>query len=115
MKTNKILYAALIAGATLGTVTSCSDSFLDEKLITEKGTAYFQTKEGIDDLVKGAYQKLKFKYNYIWGIYLYGMGIDEFTSGANNITSARKWAAADLVRRPTCFPSGDSGNNSYAF
>lgn len=73
MKTNKILYAALIAGATLGTVTSCSDSFLDEKLITEKGTAYFQTKEGIDDLVKGAYQKLKFKYNYIWGIYLYGM------------------------------------------
>ena len=87
MKTNKILYAALIAGATLGTVTSCSDSFLDEKLITEKGTAYFQTKEGIDDLVKGAYQKLKFKYNYIWGIYLYGMGIDEFTSGANNITS----------------------------
>lgn len=87
MKTNKILYAALIAGATLGTVTSCSDSFLDEKLITEKGTAYFQTKEGIDDLVTGAYQKLKFKYNYIWGIYLYGMGIDEFTSGANNITS----------------------------
>ena len=56
MKTNKILYAALIAGATLGTVTSCSDSFLDEKLITEKGTAYFQTKEGIDDLVTGAYQ-----------------------------------------------------------
>ena len=51
----------------------------------EKGTAYFQTKEGIDDLVKGAYQKLKFKYNYIWGIYLYGMGIDEFTSGAYNI------------------------------
>ena len=87
MKTNKILYAALIAGATLGTVTSCSDSFLDEKLVTEKGTAYFQTKEGIDDLVTGAYQKLKFKYNYIWGIYLYGMGIDEFTSGANNITS----------------------------
>ena len=87
MKTIKILYAALIAGATLGTVTSCSDSFLDEKLITEKGTAYFQTKEGIDDLVTGAYQKLKFKYNYIWGIYLYGMGIDEFTSGANNITS----------------------------
>lgn len=87
MKTNKLLYAALIAGATLGTATSCSDSFLDENLITEKGTAYFQTKDGIDDLVTGAYQKLKFKYNYIWGIYLYGMGIDEFTSGGNNITS----------------------------
>ena len=71
MKTNKILFASLLLGATLGTaMTSCSDSFLDEKLITEKGTAYFQTKEGIDDLVKGAYQKLKFKYNYIWGIYL---------------------------------------------
>mgnify|MGYP000528612062 FL=1 len=42
MKTNKILFASLLLGATLGTaMTSCSDSFLDEKLITEKGTAYF--------------------------------------------------------------------------
>ena len=36
--------------ATIG-ITSCSDSFLDEKLITEKGAQYFQTKDGLDDLV----------------------------------------------------------------
>ena len=88
MKTNKILFASLLLGATLGTaMTSCSDSFLDEKLITEKGTAYFKTEAGINDLTTGTYQKLKFKFNYIWGYNMYNMGIDEFTGGANDIAA----------------------------
>ena len=88
MKTNKILFASLLLGATLGTaMTSCSDSFLDEKLITEKGTAYFKTEAGINDLAIGTYQKLKFKFNYIWGYNMYNMGIDEFTGGANDMAA----------------------------
>ena len=88
MKTNKILFASLLLGATLGTaMTSCSDSFLDEKLITEKGTAYFKTEAGINDLTTGTYQKLKFKFNYIWGYNMYNMGIDEFTGGANDMAT----------------------------
>lgn len=58
MKTNKIFFASILVGATLGTaVTSCSESFLDEELITEKGTAYFNTEAGLNDLATGTYQK----------------------------------------------------------
>lgn len=89
MKTNnKIFFASLILGAALGTtITSCSDSFLDEDLKTEKGTAYFQTQDGLNDLAVGTYQKLKFKYNYVWGPNMNVMGVDEFTSGGTDRTA----------------------------
>ena len=88
MKTNKIFFASILVGATLGTaVTSCSESFLDEELITEKGTAYFNTEAGLNDLATGTYQKLKFKFNYVWGYNMYNMGIDEFTGGNNDMAA----------------------------
>lgn len=102
MKTKNILLAALMAPAMVG-MTSCSDSFLDEKLITDKGTQYFQTKDGIDDLVTGTYQKLKFKFNYIWGYNMYNMGIDEFTGGNNDIAAWNHYS--------TDLNSGETGSN----
>lgn len=88
MKLHHILSSAALVGALGGmTLTSCSDSFLEEKLITDYSTDYFKTQDGLDALVTGAYQKLKFKFNYIWAIECYGMGIDEFTD-ANNVMSA---------------------------
>ncbi len=61
----------------------CSDSFLDEECISTPSTDYLKTEQGIEELVIGTYQKLKFKFNYTWGIHLYNMGVDEFTD-ANN-------------------------------
>lgn len=88
MKLHNISYAAALAAVLGGTaLTSCGDSFLDEELTTELSTDYFKTQEGIDDLVTGAYQKLKFKFNYIWAIECHGMGVDEFTD-ANNTMAA---------------------------
>ena len=84
MKLNRILFAALIASITGSSITSCSESFLDENLTTQYSTDRFKTQEGLDELVTGAYQKLKFKFNYIWGIQCYNMGVDEFTD-ANNV------------------------------
>ncbi|MCI1519480.1 MAG: RagB/SusD family nutrient uptake outer membrane protein [Prevotella sp.] len=86
MKSNKIVTMALLFGTMFGAMTSCSDSFLDEKMITNQTTDHYKTQAGLDELVTGAYTKLKFKFNYIWGIECYNMGTDEFTSGANNIT-----------------------------
>ncbi len=43
----------------------------------------------------GAYQKLKFKFNYIWGIQCYNMGVDEFTD-ANNVIPAWNHYSQDL-------------------
>lgn len=82
---NILAFSLLAAGAGL-CLTSCNDKFLEEDLITQKSTDTYKTQSGLDELVTGAYQKLKFKFNYIWAIECYNMGIDEFTSGANNMT-----------------------------
>ena len=58
MKLNRILFAALIASVTGSSITSCSESFLDENLTTQYSTDRFKTQEGLDELVTGAYQKL---------------------------------------------------------
>ena len=95
MKLNRILFAALIASITGSSITSCSESFLDENLTTQYSTDRFKTQEGLDELVTGAYQKLKFKFNYIWGIECYNMGVDEFTD-ANNVIPAWNHYSQDL-------------------
>ena len=64
---------------------ACSDSFLNEDYIVKDSTASFETSDGIDALVIGTYQKLKFKFNYIWGIECYNMGTDEFTDANNTM------------------------------
>lgn len=95
MKLNRILFAAALVGATSGSMTSCSDSFLNEELKTQYSTDRFRTQEGLDDLVTGAYQKLKFKFNYIWAIECHNMGVDEFTD-ANNTMPAWNHYSQDL-------------------
>lgn len=95
MKLNRILFAALIASITGSSITSCSESFLDENLTTQYSTDRFKTQEGLDELVTGAYQKLKFKFNYIWGIQCYNMGVDEFTD-ANNVIPTWNHYSQDL-------------------
>ena len=95
MKLNRILFAALIASITGSSITSCSESFLDENLTTQYSTDRFKTQEGLDELVTGAYQKLKFKFNYIWGIQCYNMGVDEFTD-AKNVIPAWNHYSQDL-------------------
>ncbi|MBQ5981951.1 MAG: RagB/SusD family nutrient uptake outer membrane protein [Prevotella sp.] len=85
MKYNKILSIALLSGVLGGLTTSCGDEFLKEELTTEYSTDYFKTQDGLDDLVTGAYLKLKFKFNYIWGIECYNMGVDEFTDANNTM------------------------------
>ena len=84
MKLSKILMIGAMAGTLTTITTSCKESFLDEQLITGHSTDYFKTQDGLDDLVTGAYQKLKFKFNYIWAINCHNLGVDEFTD-ANNI------------------------------
>lgn len=95
MKLNRILFAALMVSVTGSSITSCSESFLDENLTTQHSTDRFKTQEGLDELVTGAYQKLKFKFNYIWGIQCYNMGVDEFTD-ANNVIPAWNHYSQDL-------------------
>ena len=95
MKFKSFIYASALAVAAGGSMTSCGESFLEEELITDYSTDYFMTQDGIDDLVIGAYQKLKFKFNYIWAIETWCMGVDEFAD-ANNTMPAWNHYSADL-------------------
>lgn len=85
MKIKNIVSIALMTSVVGGMTTSCGDDFLKEDLKTEFSTDYFKTQDGLDDLATGAYLKLKFKFNYIWGIECYNMGVDEFTDANNTM------------------------------
>ena len=87
MKINKILLIATIVSISGALMPSCSESFLNEELTTSRNTDYFKTQAGLDDLSTGLYGVLKFKFNYIWGIEMYNLGVDEFTDASNSIPS----------------------------
>jgi starch-binding outer membrane protein, SusD/RagB family len=93
MKINKILLAAVMAGTVGTSITSCSNDFLQEDLTTQYSTQRFNTQDGLDELVTGTYQKLKFKFNYIWGIEMYNLGVDEFTDANNPVPSFNCYSA----------------------
>ena len=84
MKLNKILFAAALASDRRFN-DFMQRIFLDEDLKTQYSTDRFKTQEGLDELVTGAYQKLKFKFNYIWAIECHNMGVDEFTDANNTM------------------------------
>lgn len=94
MKINKIFMATLIAASAGMSFSSCSEKFLDEKQITQHDTEYFTTEDGIDDLMTGAYQALKFRYNYQWAYNMWHMGVDEFTGGNNDIAAYNHYSTA---------------------
>jgi len=94
MKINKFISIAAVMGVCAGaSITSCSSDFLDEELTTAYSTDRFKTTDGLDELVTGAYQKLKFKFNYIWGIEMFNLGVDEFTDANNSIPSFNCYSA----------------------
>ena len=94
MKINKLFLAALVAASAGMSFTACSDEFLDETQITQHDTEYFKTQDGIDDLVTGAYQTLKFRYEYQWAYKMWHMGVDEFTGGNNDIAAYNHYSSA---------------------
>jgi hypothetical protein len=88
MKFNHILFStALMMGLGAATLTSCSESFLDEEQINAYDTDYFKSEDGIDAMVTGTYNMLKIKVNYQWGYLTYCLGTDEFSDG-NNTSAA---------------------------
>ncbi len=93
MKINKLILSAVVVGTIGASITSCSSDFLNEDLTTQYSTQRFTTQDGLDELVIGTYQKLKFKFNYIWGIEMYNLGVDEFTDANNSVPSFNCYSA----------------------
>lgn len=84
MKNIKVLFTKCCAAALLLTVPSaCKESFLDENLITSRSTQDFETPNGLDGLVTGMYQSLRFHFNYEWAYATTNYGTDEFNVGGD--------------------------------
>jgi len=81
---NKYTYL-LLATVPFLSMQGCKKDFLDEVMITARNTADFETTEGLDGLVTGMYQTLKFHFNYEWAYASTNYGTDEFWVGGDRI------------------------------
>lgn len=72
---------ALVAGAGF---SSCSDSFIEEKLPAKYDTGYFTTEQGIIDATNSLYAHIRWWFGYESnGFHQLLAGTDEFTGGAD--------------------------------
>jgi hypothetical protein len=87
----RLLYIS--ATGCLLLLTSCKKDFLDENLITARSTQDFETQDGLDGLVTGMYQTLRFHFNYEWAYNTTNYGVDEFTVGGDR--TMQMWNSYD--------------------
>lgn len=84
MKSFKKLFISVIFLLSFAVlITSCSESFLQEDLVTSQNTGDYETEEGLDKLVTGMYRTLRFNFNYEWAYVTTNYGVDEFTVGGD--------------------------------
>ncbi|WP_276482906.1 RagB/SusD family nutrient uptake outer membrane protein [Paraflavitalea pollutisoli] len=87
----KLIYIG--ATGSLLCMTACKKDFLDENLVTARSTQDFETKVGLDGLVIGMYQSLRFHFNYEWAYTTTNYGVDEFTVGGDR--TMQMWNSYD--------------------
>ena len=66
---------------TIFSIFSCSEDFLEEEMVATLTQERYNTPEGIEELVNGAYEGLRFHFNYEWSYVLTNYGVDTFTNG----------------------------------
>ena len=94
MKINKYISLSLVGLA----MASCSDSFLEEKMVATITQDYFNTEKGFGELITGTYDALRQSKQYEQGPYVYYSGVDNMTlSGANGIYSASYWTSSGKI------------------
>lgn len=88
MKKN-ILFPTMLALAC----SSCTDSFLEEKMVSTITQDYFNTEQGLEQLVVGTYDALRVTKQYEQGPSTLSLGTDIFTSTTANRAkySASEW------------------------
>jgi len=79
----KINYKILLATAatTLGLgVSSCKD-YLKEELVGTLTNDYFNTEQGLEDLVRSSYEQTRYKFALEHSYGMFNFGADEYTNG----------------------------------
>ena len=112
MKNIKTIFTNLcIALALLVMPSACKESFLDEDLITARSTQDFETPNGLDGLVTGMYQSLRFHFNYEWAYTTTNYGTDEFCVGGDR--TMQMWNSYDANLNSLTGDVGTVWDNMY--
>lgn len=111
MKLNKYIAVGLLAASAAG-FTSCSDSFLDEKLTTEYSVQYFETPEGLQSLTLSLYGSTRWIGGYeSQGYYSTMGGTDEWAMGTDMCNEM--WLTYDIRMAPVWITTNNNtGTNA---
>lgn len=82
-KINKIISRSLLVAAILWGNSSCSESFLDEKMTTGYTTQYFESEEGLNSMAISLYGNLRYHFAAEWAYAYTQYGCDEFSTGTD--------------------------------
>lgn len=104
----KNIGAIIIAAFTL---SGCNKDFLDERMITARNTKDYETTEGLDGLITGAYQTLRFHFNYEWAYATTNYGTDEFWIGGDR--GKEMWATYGATLNTFTGEARDVWDNMY--
>lgn len=90
----------IIGCAALLGLASCTNDFLEEKMVSTVTQDYFDTAVGTQQLIIGQYQGIRWKYEWTSGPHLFHTGTDAEIRGAN---------ADDQYNVSSYAPSGGKG------
>jgi len=109
---NKIVLGIAACALVVPVVNSCSNDFLKEELTTQRNTDYFKTDEGIESLVTGPYQYLRFYICSETGYSYMNYGTDEYTEGSDN--SNGMWNSYGAGLAPSVATVNSNTVNAYS-
>lgn len=85
----------LLSMIALGSLSSCTDSFLEEKMVSTITQDYFETEQGLQQLIVGTYDALRVTKQYEQGPNTLMFGVDNFSSktASYGMYSPSEWNA----------------------
>lgn len=110
----KYVYFGILAATT----AACSDSFLDEKMVSTITQEYFETEQGLDQLVVGTYNAMRIRYGYGEGSYMFEMGHDcGMVSGNSDLNkfSPSVWSSTGTLATQTNYFMGFQSKQQEGF
>ena len=113
-KMKKYLYAGLLAC----TIASCTDDFLKEEMVSTITQDYFNTEQGLDQLIVGTYNAERVKWGYSEGVYMFETGHDCARKSGDtdlNMYSTSKWSSTGDIGKQTDQFMGFQSKSSAGF
>lgn len=105
-------------GVAATALASCTDSFLEEKMVATITQDYLNTEQGLDQLIVGTYNAERVNWGNSEGIFMFETGHDcARASGNNDLNkfSTSKWSATGEIGTQTNYYMGFQSKQSDGF